>query len=63
MNGKFGTWFYPINYRQRNSYVLLTQVRSISNKRLLRKIRTLPDNEFEEIWQALLALVNKTAPA
>lgn len=60
---KFGTWFYSLQYHQKTSYVLLTQMRSISNKRLLRKIRTLPHNEFTMIWQALIALVYKTALA
>jgi hypothetical protein len=43
--------------------VLLTQIRAISNKRLLRKIRTLPNDEFIKIWQALIALIYKTALA
>lgn len=46
---KIGKYYFFVEYKGEKSYVILSQIRLISNKRLLRKIRMLPKKEFDEI--------------
>ena len=46
---KDGKYYYNFSYRQNPESVILSQVRLISSKRLLRKIWTLSERDFKEI--------------
>lgn len=46
---KSGPHFFQIENEQGTFWVSLTQIRTVSTKRLLRKINTLPDPSFKEI--------------
>jgi len=49
--GKEGPYYFPTSFSgdQKQSKVLLSQIRTISSLRLIKKQRTLPGSEFEEI--------------
>lgn len=49
---KTGNRFYQqTEYAGEKYFVILSQIRTISSKRLLRKIRTMRENEFREVRQ------------
>ncbi|MFH1315835.1 MAG: type II toxin-antitoxin system PemK/MazF family toxin [Candidatus Uhrbacteria bacterium] len=41
--------YYQFEYNGKKSSVILSQIRLISSKRLIRKIRTLPEDQFLDI--------------
>lgn len=43
------TFYYQTDHKGDKYFVILSQLRMISSKRLLRKLRTLPESEFKEI--------------
>ncbi|OGF25051.1 hypothetical protein A2303_05510 [Candidatus Falkowbacteria bacterium RIFOXYB2_FULL_47_14] len=45
---KEGRFYYVVNYDDFDYSILLSQLRLISSKRLVRKLRYLPEDEFEE---------------
>jgi mRNA interferase MazF len=47
----------PINVRVGTVWVKLTQVRVISNRRLLRKVDTIPEREFAKVREAFKGFV------
>ena len=44
-----GRYYYPIKYNEKCSYLILSQLRIMSSKRLLRKVRTLSWKEFNDV--------------
>jgi len=50
---KIGDYYHPIEYDSERYSVILSQLRLISSKRLLRKIRTLPEEEFSTIKEKI----------
>jgi len=47
-------WYhYIFNYQGDDYAAILTQLRLISSKRLLRKVRTLPEEDFDKIKQII----------
>jgi mRNA-degrading endonuclease toxin of MazEF toxin-antitoxin module len=54
---KVGIFYYHIEYQGKNYFLILSQLKLISSKRLLRKIRTLSEDEFEDIKLKLKALI------
>lgn len=54
---KSGIYYYPTTYKTKTSSIILSQLRLISSKRLLRKIRTLPKGEFEEVKNRVGGLI------
>ncbi|OGY86635.1 MAG: hypothetical protein A2233_04320 [Candidatus Kerfeldbacteria bacterium RIFOXYA2_FULL_38_24] len=46
---KNNRFYYKIDYAERSYVIILSQIRTISSKRLLRKIRTLSKNDFINI--------------
>jgi len=46
---KTGKFYYQFTYKSKKYSIILSQLRLISSKRLLRKIRTFPDDEFNEV--------------
>ena len=49
----FKTYYYALDQAGENSFVILSQIRTISSKRLTRKMRVIYPNEFEEIQQRI----------
>jgi mRNA interferase MazF len=50
---KIGKYYYQIEYGGEKSTIILSQLRLISSKRLIRKIRKLPSGEFKKIKDIL----------
>ncbi|MFA5211173.1 MAG: type II toxin-antitoxin system PemK/MazF family toxin [Patescibacteria group bacterium] len=42
-------YYFPVKYKNETSYLILSQLRLISSKRLLRKVRTISKEEFNEV--------------
>lgn len=42
-------YYYPIKYGNKDRWVILSQLKTISSKRLIRKIEALPESDFEQI--------------
>ena len=54
---RIGRFYYQFEYEGKKYSVILSQLRLISSKRLLRKIRVLPDIDFEKIRQCIKDLI------
>ena len=54
---KTGIFYYQIQYEGRQYSIILSQLKLISSKRLLRKIRTLDEGDFEKIKEKLIDLI------
>jgi mRNA interferase MazF len=54
---KEGKYYFNTENEGEKSSVILSQLRLISSKRLLRKIRTLPEGEFLEIRKRIKDLI------
>ena len=50
---KKGTFYLPVTHRGQTSYLVLSQLRAISSKRLLRQLWTLPQKRFAEVRERL----------
>ena len=50
---KIGKYYHVCHYEGKEYSAILSQLRLISSKRLLRKVRTLPKNEFKEIREKI----------
>jgi len=46
---KGGRFYYSISYKNKNYSILLTQLKGISNKRLIRKLRRISKSQFKEV--------------
>ena len=46
---KTGDYYYQFEYHGQKNSIILSQLKLISSKRLLRKIRTFPKEDFEEV--------------
>lgn len=54
---KVGKYYYRSTYQGKKFSIILSQLRLISSKRLLRKIRTLPYQEFNEVKECMRELI------
>jgi mRNA interferase MazF len=54
---KTGEYYYQFEYNRKKYSVILSQIRLISSKRLLRKVRVLSDVEFEKVRNKFKNLV------
>lgn len=54
---KNNKYYQSTNYNGETTFFILSQLRLISNKRLLRKIRTLPQEEFDLIRKKIKDLL------
>lgn len=50
---KTGQYYYEFTFKNRKMRVILTQLRLISSKRLLRKIGMFPDDDFQNIKEII----------
>ena len=58
-NGKF---YFTYDHDERQFSIILSQIRLIDAKRLLRKIRTLSRKEFSQLNQVFESLLKQTTP-
>ncbi len=54
---KTGKYYFETKYNIEKSFVVLSQLRVISSRRLLRKVRVMNENEFEELRKQVKELV------
>ncbi len=54
---KQGKYYHETIYKNKTYTLILSQLKLISTKRLLRKIRTLPKDEFEEIKKKIKSFI------
>lgn len=54
---KTGKYYYRFVYNGNNYSVILSQIRLISSKRLLRKIRVLSDVDFQKVRKLMKDLI------
>mgnify|MGYP004002750875 CR=1 FL=1 len=54
---KEGKYYYPIEYNNTISRLILSQLRLVSSKRLLRKVRTLDKKEFNLVRENIKKLI------
>ena len=59
---KNGSWFFPFHFEGREVRAVLAQVRTISSRRLLRKMGYMDIQEFRMMKNALIELI-KTDPS
>ncbi len=50
---KNGKYYYPVFFNNKQSNIVLSQIRTVSSKRLLRKIAVLSTEEFVEIQKKI----------
>lgn len=50
---KFGKYYFPFKFGEESSVAILSQLRLISSKRLLRKIGMMPEEDFEKIKNSI----------
>ena len=54
---KIGKYYYQFEYKGRKYSVILSQLKLISSKRLLRKIRTFPRDDFRKVRKSVKDLI------
>ena len=54
---KENEYYYQISHEDKNFSLVLSQIRLLSSKRLIRRIRTIDDEEFEKIKTAFCRLL------
>ena len=52
-----GKYYFQVKYNNKTYSVILSQIRLISSRRLLRKIRTFSDVEFEKVREFIKELI------
>ncbi|HEY4476399.1 MAG TPA: type II toxin-antitoxin system PemK/MazF family toxin [Candidatus Paceibacterota bacterium] len=52
-------FYYPLEYEGQKQWIILSQIRTISTKRLLRKIRVLSEEEFGPIVNLIIGFLKK----
>lgn len=57
-----GVHFYRISHDRGASFACLSQLKTISSKRLLRKIGMIAENEFEEVCERVAGYIKNRAP-
>lgn len=56
---KFNKYYYNININHQNTSICLSQLKTISSKRLLRKISVITNNDFNKIIKSVCLFLNK----
>ena len=55
--GKNNKFYYETEWNGQKSYIMTSQIRTISSKRLSRRIRLIPEKEFEDIRRTVKGFV------
>lgn len=53
-----GDYYYPISHSGRKSWACLSQIKTMSTKRLLRKIELVSETEFNKILEKVSAYIS-----
>ncbi len=59
---KVGSWYQPIKYDAVKTQAILAQARTISAKRLIRKIGNLSPEQFQPLVEGFVALIKTNPP-
>ncbi len=59
---KTGSWFYDIEYNGTKTQVVFVQARTISTKRLIRKMTTLSEKQFYDLINSFTDLIKTKSP-
>lgn len=59
---KIGSWYQPIEYDQVKTQAVLAQARTISAKRLIRKIGHLSPEQFQPLVEGFTTLIKTNPP-
>lgn len=59
---KVGTWYQPIKYGDVKTQAILAQARTISAKRLIRKIGNLSPEQFQPLIESFVVLIKTNSP-
>jgi mRNA interferase MazF len=59
---KFGKYYYHFAYEERASAAIISQLRLISSKRLLRKIGMMPEENFIKLKKLVTSLLKNETP-
>ena len=51
--GKINKYYFKLNYEELKSWVVLSQIKTISTKRLLRKVGSISESDFKEVVERL----------
>lgn len=54
---KRGKYYHTTEYKNQTYNIILSQLKLISTKRLLRKIRTMPKDEFKEVKKKIKSFI------
>jgi len=54
---KTGSYYYQYNHKGRKYSIILSQLRAMSSKRLLRKVRKLKEDDFKKVKVATRSLI------
>ncbi len=60
--GKHGKFYFQYNHEGKLFSVILSQIRLLDGKRLLRKVRTFSKDEFRGVDEAFQKLLKQTTP-
>lgn len=59
---KKGSWFYDIKYGGVKTQVVFAQARTISTKRLIRKLAILSEEQFRDLTNSFTELIKTNSP-
>ncbi len=59
---KIGTWYQPIKYGTTKTQGILAQARTISAKRLIRRIGNLSPEQFHSLVESFVTLIKTNSP-
>ena len=59
---KDNKYYFKLDYDSMKSWVILSQIKTISTKRLLRKVGSIPEKDFEEIIEKIQDVLKIESP-
>jgi len=59
---KDSPYYYPFIFKGENRSIILTQLRVMSAKRLLRQVDVLPEEDFKKVLEILASFLEKAEP-
>lgn len=59
---KEGSFFFGLSFHEEERSVILSQIKTLSSKRLIRRIGKISENKFREIEKAVIVLIKQNGP-
>jgi len=59
---KTGSWFFRFNFDEQERCAVMAQIRTISSRRLIRKMGNMVPGEFTSLRDAVVTLINTNPP-